>query len=64
MRKSILFSDGCDILIYNSQGHLIGEHNDIPRDLVVSVLNKLNSPEVDQPVVTPLTRLPTQSKSA
>ncbi len=45
MRKSILFSDGCDILIYNSQGHLIGEHNDIPRDLVVSVLNKLNSPE-------------------
>lgn len=45
MRKSILFSDGCDILIYDSQGHLISEHNDMPRDLVVSVLNKLNSPE-------------------
>ncbi len=45
MGKTILFSDGCDVLIYNSQGHLISEHTDISRDIVVNVLNKLNSPE-------------------
>ena len=49
MRKSILFSDGCDILIYNSQGHLISEHTDIPKDVVVNVLNKLNTTQINHP---------------
>ena len=36
------WADGCDIMVFDSRGHLLIEHIDIPRDAVVATLNKLN----------------------
>jgi hypothetical protein len=41
MSKRTIFADGCDIAVYNSQGHLLMEYNDVSREIAVDTLNTL-----------------------
>lgn len=42
MPRTKIIPDGCDITIYDSNGNYIGEYTDVPRDIAVNVLNRLN----------------------
>ena len=41
-KKTAWWSDGCDIMVFDSRGHLLIEHIDVPREAMVETLNKLN----------------------
>lgn len=41
-KKAYWWSDGCDIMVFDSKGHLLIEHLDVPREAMVETLNKLN----------------------
>lgn len=42
MLKTKIIPDGCDITIYDSNGYMIGEYTDVPKDIAVIALNRLN----------------------
>ena len=42
MPKTKIIPDGCDITIYDSNGNYIVEYTDVPRNVAVIALNRLN----------------------
>ena len=60
MQRSIY--QNCDILIFDPTGNLIKEHTEVPKEIVVKVLNRLNKlllerdltkPEIPEHLLTP-----------
>ena len=42
MPRTKIIPDGCDITIYDSNGYMIGEYTDVPKDIAAKSLNRLN----------------------